>query len=352
MDRMASSAAEAGHSVSVISSGVCARKVGKVELKTVSEVVRSRKWYPILWVRCIVLALKDRADVYHIHEVPLMLCGVVLKLLGKRVVVDFHEDFEAELFEKPYLGRFFMWLFYIIYQPFKWLIIPLFDHVIIAEDSYQHNFAHVCNKRSTVRNHPRVEKFRYVDSPGGESFRLLYVGAISEDRGCRNIVEAVKEISLNNDIDIDLTLIGRIPDEGFRQYIENEKLASGGTIIWNGPQPYSEIQNLMTDYSLGFSALHDNPNYRASLPTKILEYNSAGLMCIASDLPITAKYVVPDFTGLIIRPNNTADLTEAIINLFKNSRYPDREKIRNWVLTNYSWEREFSILQKVYSGLK
>jgi glycosyltransferase involved in cell wall biosynthesis len=352
MERMACTSANAGHSVSVITSGVhAAQTFGQVDLKTVSIVPRSRKWYLILWIRCLNIAIRERADIYHIHEIPLMLSGVILKLLGKKVVVDFHENFEAELFDKPYLNRFFMCFFYLIYQPFKWVIIPFFDHVVIAEDGYAQNFAHVRDKCTIVRNHPKVEQFRFLELPAGDTFKILYVGTITEDRGCKNVVEAVKKILLNNSIDISLTLIGRIHDRKLQEYVENEQVKSRGAIRWDGPRTFSEVQNLITEYSLGFSALHDEPNYRLSLPTKILEYNSAGLMCIASDLPITKKYVIQNFNGQIIRPNDTEALVASIIDIYENQRYLERTKIRRWVSREFSWKEQFLILENIYAGL-
>ena len=352
MNRMACSSADAGHDVSVISSGVTAQKVGKVDLKSVSKRRLGRIWYPLLWVRCLIAALKERSDVYHIHEVPLMLCGLVLKLLGKSVVVDFHEDFEAELFEKQYLSKWLMWTFYYIYQPFKWILLRCFDYIIISEDSYKNNFRHVKKKLAVVRNHPRVDQFRFLESYPESEFRVIYVGAITEDRGCKNIIEAVKEIKSSGLMNISLTLVGRILDQGLQDYVEYEKIASTGSIRWNGSKPFSEIQQMLTEYSLGFAALHDNPNYRLSLPTKILEYNSAGLMCIASDLPITHSYVVENFNGQVVGPDQSSEIASAIVDIYVNHRYLNKIKIRDWVTKEFSWEKESLVLEDVYLRIK
>ena len=105
---------------------------------------------------------------------------------------------------------------------------------------------------------------------------------------------------------------------------------------------------MLTDYSLGFAALHDNPNYRMSLPTKILEYNAAGLMCIASDLPVSHNYVVENFNGQLVAPNQTSDVVNSIIDIFENRSHLNKLKIRKWVTQKFSWEKEAPELRKVY----
>lgn len=349
MSRMACSAADEGHQVTIISSGINNTKIGNVMIKTVSKKNLNRIFYPYLWASCLYASLKEKADVYHIHEVPLMLCGLILKLIGKSVVIDFHEDFEAELFEKPHLNRFFMWTFYFFYQPFKWILIPIYDFIILSEEDYKKNFHHVKSKINVVKNHPRVKQFKFTESTSEDEFKLIYIGAITEDRGCRNLIEAVNEIKLNKTMNISLTLTGRIPDKSFKDFVEKEQFQSSGFIKWTGPRPFTEIQRVLTKFSLGFAALHNNPNYRTSLPTKILEYNAAGLMCIASDLPITHKYVVQNFNGQIVRPNKTSEIAKSIIDIYENNRYKQKLKIRDWVMKEFSWEKEFSILKDVYS---
>ncbi len=161
LDRMAKRAALNGHNVVIITSGTESQIIDNVRLETVSINKLSKLFYPILWIKCLIQAIQEKSDIYHIHEVPLMLTGLILKALGKKIVVDFHEDFEAELFEKHYLNKFLMWFFYALYQPFKWIFVPIFDHIVIAEDSYRLNFPHVSHKLTSIKNYPKVEEFKF-----------------------------------------------------------------------------------------------------------------------------------------------------------------------------------------------
>jgi len=103
MEKMACSSAQEGDETFVISTGLENQNYNGVEIISLSSSKPPRKFYLYTLLKCLYAALKTKADIYHIHEVPLMLLGFILVLCGKKVVADFHEDFEAELLGKKYL---------------------------------------------------------------------------------------------------------------------------------------------------------------------------------------------------------------------------------------------------------
>ena len=51
--------------------------------------------------------------------------------------MDFHEDFEAELFDKPYLTKTKAQIIKFLYKPLKIVSLIMFDRIILAEESYK-----------------------------------------------------------------------------------------------------------------------------------------------------------------------------------------------------------------------
>ena len=54
--------------------------------------------------RMFRLALKQTADVYHFHDPELIPVGIVLRLLGKKVIYDVHEDVPQQILCKEWIG--------------------------------------------------------------------------------------------------------------------------------------------------------------------------------------------------------------------------------------------------------
>src|SRR6185437_4142964 len=52
------------------------------------------------------VALAERADIYHFHDPELMLLGLMLRLHGKEVIFDVHEDIPRDILDKPWIPRF------------------------------------------------------------------------------------------------------------------------------------------------------------------------------------------------------------------------------------------------------
>lgn len=354
MAKMAHSAAGNGHHVSIITSNTTDRVVGGVEVVGISRTPIARLKIPFSFYRVYREALRINANVYHIHEVPLMLVGLALRWIhGRSVIVDFHEDFEEELLDKEYLPLVFRLLLRLLFRIFKRTCVPSFAGVILAEDSYETKFGGIAF-REVIRNYPICEKivFDPVSAESPEVIKICYVGTISEDRGCFDLIEAARLLLKDGKSRYKIDLIGPVNSDGLERQIldriEQYGISEGVTLV--GRKTYEDVCELLTKYHIGFSALHGKENYKYSLPTKILEYNLAGLPCIVSDLPISYKYVVPGVTGAIVEPGNSKEIARSIQDLVSPwSKYlENREACRDHIVENYSWSREYRRLEHFY----
>ncbi len=348
MERMAKSSS-LDSDVCILTFGEDSSSLGRLEVMSVGS---QKKNTLINFYRLLKKSLLMNADVYHIHEIPLMIIGVFLKIIGKKVIMDFHEDFEAELYDKPYLNKLSASIIKCFYIPFKVLATKIFDHIILAEKSYIDKFKHVSNKTTIIRNYPITSKFNFRQERVNKDLSIVYTGIISADRGIKNIIEALNEYNENSSNQITLDLIGRINDPMLEKYVNDESKRSEGRISWLGQKKYSEILENLTNYDVGFSALHDRENYRNSLPTKILEYGSAGLYSIVSDLPISHDYIIDGFNGSIVPPNNSSAVYKCLHSLPSVLDSIKREELRSHIIENFQWSNEFKKLEKVYKEVK
>lgn len=54
---------------------------------------RSMRILGLTW-RVFYLALHQHTDVYHFHDPEIIILGIILKILGKKIVYNVHEDYE------------------------------------------------------------------------------------------------------------------------------------------------------------------------------------------------------------------------------------------------------------------
>ena len=55
------------------------------------------------WLLMFRLAIKQKAQIYHFHDPELIPCGILLSMLGKKVIYDVHENIAEDIFDKPWI---------------------------------------------------------------------------------------------------------------------------------------------------------------------------------------------------------------------------------------------------------
>jgi glycosyltransferase involved in cell wall biosynthesis len=88
------------------------------------------------------------------------------------------------------------------------------------------------------------------------------------------------------------------------------------------------------------SLLHDLPNYRSSMPTKVVEYLAAGVPAITTPLPAAEQLVRDADAGLVVPFEDVAATAAAVRRLAADA--PLRERLgangRAHVAAELSWD--------------
>jgi len=301
-----------------------------------------------LTLRVLCLSLGQKADVYHFHDPELIPVGVILKLLGKKVIYDVHEDYAKQILSNPSLPKITRNSIAGFTKAAEYILSRFYDGIITATDDILENFSYT-KKALCVRNFPLLSRHENVErnfKANGDVFNLIYIGGLVKIRGISQIIRAIELIDSNKQVK--LTLCGKFnPPE----YAEELKTLEGYEKVkylgWVDPY---DIPKLLNNFDAGIVCLHPISNYLTSLPLKLFEYMSASLPVIASNFPLWKEIIEGNKCGICVDPLKPKDIAKAIEYLMENPKLRKEmgENGRNAVLEKYNWEKESEKLIDLY----
>ena len=223
-----------------------------------------------------------RSDVglLSVHDPELIPLGIAVRVLrGIPVVLDVHENVPSQLRTKP-------WLPAVLRVPLSLLsgaMLRLAERqlsITLAEPGYARLFR---REHAVLPNYPLVDQLPEPAPPGDD---IVYVGDVTEARGAMFAIEVVARMATRHR----LRLIGRCAP-ALRARLEALATNLGVDLDLPGFIAHGEAMRAVAVAAVGLCPLEDQPNYRHSLPTKVLEYLALGVPVAASDLPGTADLV-------------------------------------------------------------
>ena len=253
--------------------------------------------------RTVMRALAQDHDVVLVHDPELVLAAAGLGM--KNLIWDVHEDPAAALQVKSWMPK-------PLRRPLAtaWRraerMVERRHHLLLAEYSYQARFR---------RRHPVVSNSvsvpRLIMPPGGE--RVSYLGMVTMSRGCRTMIEVGQELRRRTNGAVRLEVIGQAADAEARKALH--EAAAAGDLNWLGFLPSEQALARVRGSLAGLCLLRDLPNYRVSLPTKIMEYCALGVPVITTPLPLAADLIRSENIGFEVPWDDPAAVVDAILQL-------------------------------------
>lgn len=247
-----------------------------------------------------------RHDVVLVHDPELLLAATGLGL--DHLVWDVHEDAAGALAVKEWMPRPLRrpvaaaWRLAERRAERRW---PL----LLAEHAYADRFD---------RPHPVVPNAVLVPEsvPAAGGDRVVYIGNLTLARGVAEMVDAARRMHRATDGQLVVEIVGPARDEAsgtrLRQAHED------GVLRWRGFLPAAEAMPLLDGALAGLSLLADLPNYRGSMPTKVVEYLAHGVPAITTGLPLARELVEAADAGLVVPFGDGQAAAEAVLTLWRD----------------------------------
>lgn len=297
-------------------------------------------------------ARRQKADVYHFHDPELIPVGVLLRLAGKRVIYDVHEDLPNTISYKPYVPRYLRWLVSRMAAVIEALSSRWFTAIVVANPTGAGRFRARNNHVMVVSNYPRIEEIECSRDAGGAAGdgALLYVGVrITRARGAREMVQAMG--LLPSSMPLQLKLAGGWDPPDLRA--ELSAIPGWERVDFLGWLGREELAHVLHQARAGLVVLHPEPNYLTAQPVKLFEYMCAGLPVIASDFPVNREVIEGARCGLLVNPLDPEEIACAIQYLWTHPQQAAEMGRRGQqaVRERFNWANEERALLELYGRL-
>jgi len=298
-------------------------------------------------------SLRQKGDLYHLHDPELIPMGMILKLLGKCVIYDAHEDISKQIMSKTWVPSTMRLLISKFMQLIQKLVY-IYDGIIVATP----NIGDSINNKKTflVRNYPIIKEF--CDEDAGcipyleRRFNIVYVGGLSKARGLLEMIEAMA--LLPSELCEGLILAGRFTNNELHNQVS--KFKGWKHVKYVGWLDRIEVRKLLSTARVGLVTIHSTPNHVNSLPIKLFEYMAAGVPVVASNLPAMSEIIESTKCGLVVDPLSPKAIADAIAWLLNHPKQAAQMGINGQraVKEHLNWETEskalLSFYQKVLSA--
>lgn len=309
----------------------------------------------LLNLKVSILAIKQKADIYHIHSPELLLSGIFFKYFFKsKIIYDVHEDFPQAITSKYWIPKILRFFVSSIFNFFEKWFSKKYDYIIAAWPQIEEKFRNAgISKVGTVTNYAYLKNFdlkfqkpllRSADN------KIVYMGILSKIRGIKEVVQALKYLRVYN---IKLVLIGRFDEKKFEEDLVKTK-------EWNFVEYKGWFPDIQDGYrellkaDIGIDCSYPEPNRINAIVNKTFEYMAAGLPIIISEFPLWKKVVDENKCGLTVNPLRPKEIADAIRWMFDHPKQMKEmgDNGKKAVIEKYNWENESKKLLKIYEALQ
>jgi glycosyltransferase involved in cell wall biosynthesis len=306
-----------------------------------------------------VRALKRRYDLVYVHNMPdiLVLCSLVPKALGAKVILDMHDpmpELMTTIFNRDKDSRSVQ----LLKRLEKWSMARA-DVVVTVNVACKRIFAsRSCRpeKIGIVMNSPDQEIFPFraprsqPENTATKRFVIMYHGSLVERNGLDLAIDALAQVQQVVPTAV-LRIYGR--KTVFLDRVMNEARNKGlsDRVHYLGLKRLEDLVKEIEDCDVGIVPNHRNAFTEINTPTRIFEYLALGKPVIAPRTPGIQDYFGPE-SLLFFESGDAEELAQKAEYVFSHPKEALEVAERGQqVYLAHAWSQERQALVNLVSGL-
>lgn len=310
--------------------------------------------------RILQIAVKLKADIYHLHDYQQHKIVKKLKKLTHKpkVIFDAREPIDLNLMNfsqnKSFLKRIYIKFYARLLQRFEYKMIQHYDFVFTVDQGLHDRFIKHSNVKNIINiyNYTNLNNKRNSIPFNEKEYDAIYCGGISRLRGFYTLINVAKEIATFNK---KLLLLGKIIDEELKyeleEFIKNNKLENH--LIWIDEINYSLISEYYNKSRIGLNILLPIDAFQHIMQIKLYEYMNFGLPIICSNFGEMKKIIESNGVGVTVNPYDVKKISKQLIEILNDNdkyNYYSQNGIAA-VDNDFNWTKMELKLIKIYNEL-
>jgi glycosyltransferase involved in cell wall biosynthesis len=305
--------------------------------------------------KVFIKAWKQRADIYHIHDAELIPFGVLMRLSGKKVIYDIHENTYEDIMHKPWIPKLLRWPLGAGYRFLEWLSSLLMHTIlVIARPEFAKRF--VTGRYSIVQNFADYDLFKpyqVTNRSGLSGMNLFYMGTVFDYY--YDLVPVIEALALLKD----KGLIIRFHCAGYiGKYVDDVLSKTPAYRAVQDQLHFYGYLNIEQGYEIskqckvGLCLKNQPEEILVSHERKFFEYMAVGLPVLSCDSHIYREVIDKYTIGRYTDVSNARAIADALEHMMQNGDLLDTYATQgiNAARTVFNWEHEEKLLLATYNA--
>lgn len=292
-------------------------------------------------------AVEIDADMYHIHDPALLNIALKLKKRGKKVIIDYCEDYKRLMKYHAWIPRPLKGTFGAFYSLYEKYMLGKFDAIITATPHVTKRLQEINSNITEINNYPIIE--RHIERHPKRN-NICYAGLVSGVYMQENVLQAISKIE-----DVNYLIAGVKMNEYFDTL---EELPGWEHVTYYGNVQYNDLKKIYSESAVGLAihSYHPNVDYENGTLSinKIFEYMMMGLPVLCSNQVLWKEIIEENKCGISVNPYSVDEIHDAILYLINNPEEAEAmgKNGRHAALLKYNWDNVLSVkLIKLYNVL-